>query len=1052
MKMLKDLIERCHKRHGKAYQQRKTVVTPALHKSIPFNIEVYCARSQRVMLDDLEQANISFMPIGRAPDNDRGPRDFAGTRFLERQRTDSWEFRRWYESWGIQVYTGMPSEQHGAIWHDIHFTYQAICADPDAVLTCIETLVNSVANPLVTLLKSGGLRFTCRVPNLLHPNTEDTNPYIYKHTPTPENPSLRVAYLEILGENGFSRWDSRYEILFGNLLEPPIIPKEVLFTPIDALRDILHAQTSDKTDFQISTSQESVLHTTNSFLPPPFNSHNLNLASETMLKRGFTYLRQDNDVYHWSLPDSIGGATMRLSVWEDQETVWIRANTADTGLPTKKTPITDIWNDSDTTHRTFTMELPIDQNVHTIREGKLSPLAVKRPPTVLRKQPLQAYTRQQDNVEQIHQVFENDIRILNVTPDTVQKINDWIESILLSGSETNLNIPTQTLADAKAQVSTTPKLFFNPYYADLLEQTIQPIDQTEQIYILDEKYADIDRLFVKCVLRINVISEWSVNWEGSVLGNFAKALLNAIEPHGKSTANPITRLRYTIQAFQSQEEKIIWQMCRVNARGKVIARGVSDPYTGAELARLCIAFEGGASAYIPLDKNTAEILKANGLHFVKHHSSVVGEVVSIPMKMSQAIQLGILDVKTTEKIQESPTVCKNSNWTYWHQLKRFFDYYQRDADAPMEVDKQKVVFWLPPILHPKVKRLLLITPMLSEQHLHKLFPDIENNNIKLIQSKSSPWLPNNKVFQIRSDNCQRHTILNYESNWDTIGLSEFGKRLFTGIRDEIERNTNVTHAIITYKAILGYLEDFTQKENLHFVTHFKDTFWSDTSIEPPHVLWVVGSPFWSQRLFWRRAQILFGSEENPLQYDNKIEPHDNTDERIQSVYQQYIVAILTQIIGWTGLHVNTDRKVVLLTSTPLPNITDKPQTMFFDWEDFEIAGELNKLPEVIATRERFEADYQKLTAESNRIEVERVLGCSARKANRFLKKLRGGNIQRVSLREQILSLLENGEKKAGDFVEATGSGPQTIGKELKRLMDLGEIVRIRRGIYRLPET
>ena len=114
------------------------------------------------------------------------------------------------------------------------------------------------------------------------------------------------------------------------------------------------------------------------------------------------------------------------------------------------------------------------------------------------------------------------------------------------------------------------------------------------------------------------------------------------------------------------------------------------------------------------------------------------------------------------------------------------------------------------------------------------------------------------------------------------------------------------------------------------------------------------------------------------------------DERIQNLHQQNIVGLLTRIVGQAGLNRWTGKKVMLLTNWRLPDITDRPETLLFDWEDFEIAGGLDKLPEVIAARQRFEADSANLTAKSSRQEVERVLGCSARKANRILKKLRGG--------------------------------------------------------------
>ena len=195
--------------------------------------------------------------------------------------------------------------------------------------------------------------------------------------------------------------------------------------------------------------------------------------------------------------------------------------------------------------------------------------------------------------------------------------------------------------------------------------------------------------------------------------------------------------------------------------------------------------------------------------------------------------------------------------------------------------------------------------------------------------------------------------------------------------------------------------------------------------------------------------MLFGNDDKPLYYDPKIDPHHYKDERIQDVYQQSVAGLLTQIIGRAGLSRWTDKTVVLLTSMPLPDITDRPETHLFDWVDFQIAGGLDKLPEVIATRERFETDFANLTGESRREEVERLLECSPRTASRVLNKIRGGN--RISVREQILFLLATGEKKTSLLVEAIDSSAQTVGNELRKLLDKGEIVRVRWGVYKLPE-
>lgn len=1085
------------------------------------------------MLDDLEFANISFMPIGRAPDNDRGPRDFGGDRFLTRQTALSWQLRRWRESWGIQVYTGIPSEQDSARWHDLHFTYQSICAAPDAVLTCVETLANSMVNPLLTLTKSGGLRFTCRVPDYLHPPTADDRSYIYKHAPTSENPDHRDVYLEIFGENGYSQWDSRYQILLGNLLDPPVIAKEVLFVPINNLRATLH------TPAPLGTKQLKTVPQTTPAVPQSLGSDNLDLAKEALLKRGFTYLQQDSDFYHWTRYDSEGRRDTHVALWEDRNVVWIRANTSDTGLPTRTTPITDIWDDTGITPPIYNSGLPVTEKLISIGKGELSPLVLKRSSIVLQRQEptKKVYKTLKENAAEIRRAFQKDARILGSTPETILGTNFGVELHLLNGGSTCLNIPSRDLADdaaqryqdlklssfarwkakryrweqvkdipvdvrmanpfeggnvcedpercdaldekggdphvsicpscpvwttcqergflsqsetlqsAKAQVFPLHQLFINPQHADTAERILKPIDGAERICIIDERRAEIEDLFIGCKLSTQVLKEWIVNWEGDTLASFAKALLSAIEPYSRSDGNPITRIRAAMQAFQPHEETLIRQMCHLNLQCKVVTRGIVDSETGEELAHFSIEFEGGVSAYIPVDNKAADRLKAKGLPFFQPRTFVLNETMKVPMEMAQAIELGILDAETVENIQEFPTVCQNSNWTFWHQLKSFFAHYKRDADAPMRCDSQKLIFWLPPILHPSVKRLLLISPTLSEQHLRRAFPD---ETIEFTHLEPSAWLANNKVFQIRTGTYPLQTILNYDSKWDVMSLSKLGERFFAGIRNEIEKNPKTTHAIITYEAILTRLSDLAEKENVCFVKHFKDTFWSESTFEAPKVLWIVGLPHWPQLTIWRRAQMLFGNDDKPLYYDKKIDHHHYEDERIQDIYQQSVAGLLTQIVGGAGLSRWTDKKVVLLTSMPLPDITDRPETHLFDWEDFEIAGGLDKLSEVVATRERFETDYANLTGESRREEVERLLECSSRTANRLLQKLRGGS-RRISIREQILFLLATGEKKTSLLVEAIDSSAQTIGNELKKLLDEGGIIRVRWGVYKLPE-
>ena len=1118
------------------------------------------------MLDDLEAANISFMPIGHAPENDQGPKDFGGERFLKRQGISDWRHTHWFASWGIQIYTGVPSEREGACWHDLVFKYEAICAAPETVYACIEALLKTTGKPLLTLTKSGGLRFSCRIPNYLHSKIAPAKLYTYKHAPTPENPHHRDVYLEIRGENGYSRWDTRYEILLGNLLDPPVIAKELLFATIDAFRDALHEpDPSGERDLDTAV-----------VAPVSLGSASLDLAKAALLRRGFSYLREDIGFHHWIRHDDAAGE-VHISLWEDRGVVWVRTSTPNTEMPAKAVPITEIWDDTGITPPTSVTGLPITDKMMAVREGKLSPLAIKRPPPTLYRQgpPKQVYGTLEKSAAQIQRVFEGNARVIGVISETPQ---ENIESYLIAGGEICLNVRNHSFAAAtaqryaarrlpsfgrwrarldrweqvkevpiearmanpfqagnpcedperclalderggdsqesicpkcpvytecqargylsqplafrslKAQISPIYQLFVDRQHASVLEETLDPVDCPERICIIDDQTVEVDHLFLRCQLSKEVLEAWVVNWRGNPLGNFAETLLNALESQGAPNRNLIGRVRAAVAAFQHHEAVLAQQMCRINVRGKVVAIRTIDAETGKELARWTITFENGVAAYIPVDADAEDRLRDKGLPclqfdvtpliraagglseeapqhvtplireaegissgpltpLIREAGGVNTEDIEISMQMTEAIALGILDTGTVESIQRFPTVCKNPNWTYWHQLQRFFAHYTRDADAPMRWRDKTLWFRVPPVLHPKVKRLLLMAPMLTERHLRRIFP---GEKVEVVRTEPIAWIPGNCVFQLRTGIYALHTILNYDSNWDVVGLSKIGERFLFDIRAEIDRDPSVKHAIVTNSAIIRQLTELSEKENVCFTANFKELDTLDFGAV--EVLWIVGTPHWAEKTIWGLAQMLFGNDEERLHYEGEEGAGHYRDERIQAVYLQQVTSLLTKIVGMAGLNRWAGKKVVLLTGVSLPDITDRPETHLFDWEDFEVAGGLVKLPEVIATRERFETERDNLTAESRRAEVERILGCSTREANRVLQRLRGGNIPRVSFQEQILALLADGEKKASEIVAAIGSSSQSVGNELKRLVDTGEIVKVRRGVYALPSS
>ena len=80
------------------------------------------------------------------------------------------------------------------------------------------------------------------------------------------------------------------------------------------------------------------------------------------------------------------------------------------------TPITDIWDDTGILPPIPAAGVPVSDEVLAVREGKLSPLAIKRSSKTLQKSEdsQKVYRTLEDNAIQIQRVFEAKARILGL--------------------------------------------------------------------------------------------------------------------------------------------------------------------------------------------------------------------------------------------------------------------------------------------------------------------------------------------------------------------------------------------------------------------------------------------------------------------------------------------------------------------------------------------------------------------------------------------------------------------------------------------------------------
>lgn len=299
------------------------------------------------------------------------------------------------------------------------------------------------------------------------------------------------------------------------------------------------------------------------------------------------------------------------------------------------------------------------------------------------------------------------------------------------------------------------------------------------------------------------------------------------------------------------------------------------------------------------------------------------------------------------------------NANHWHNLLKFLNLYRRNADAPMYLNDTALEFYLP------------------------------DGTVESPPAEFD-WHPDNEIFQIRTGYYNYESLFDYNAGRYFV-RTQIAKTFLDGIEAEVARDTHVKHAMITP------------------LKSFKTDIEWDTPVVEADRLWIVGFLEDSFRSLWLRAQQRFGTDETPLNY-----ARDHLgffeDKRLQTLYKQAVATKILEYIQEFPTH-QPNKKVILLTALPIQGITDKPETFLFDWQDYEVAGGLDNLADTITIRERFETERTNLTSTSSRTEVERILGCSSSQANRLLKNLRGGRRLRVRLREQILSVLSNGEKK-----------------------------------------
>ena len=892
------LIQKCHARHQETRTQQQTAVLSAGYEEYPYHYRVHYAQEHATLLYAFEQAAISVLPIGKAP-FDRAPADWLRkdpyrNRVDERQEAQGWMPRQWFASWGIGIYTGLTSAQGAANWHDILFTYQAILEAPTATRACLDALINTVKDPLVVLTQDGDLRFTCRIPDYLHPNTVSDKLYIRKHPPTQPDPmESGDVYVIIKGDKDYSVWDARHEILMGSVFNPPLISSDVLFA----------------------------------------------------LLRSFS-------------------GRLRCPVWRSPDRRRVHTPKA---LATK-----DVV-------KPFAVDekaVPVSEQLRDIRADRLSPLAIQRPAPVLAKQPLTAPAH-------ISEIRNSDADVIGIRTgmrsqpefrEIERAFADGREPLFLSlpGPEHCKSAAAYHQTDVSIIGHRTRQPLWDPVWHASVDSQFRGQDR---ICILHMLYPS--KFFTKSELTRDFIKDWIQQWQGSVLGDFGYAICNALEVNeSDKTDNIVTRLRAIVKAFEPVKATLI-----------------------AQLQQTTVSASGDA----------------------------------IGMHLKDAATAG---------------------YTYWHQLKRFFDHYRHDTDAPMYFDGACLRFWLPPLMHPRAKKFVVLSPSIDADILRRAFPD---KKVKVYDYGTQVGLAGHRVYQLRSEVHSPHSLLNYDLDWDALSLSAVGIRYTTGIHHTVRQTPETQHTIVSTDDMDTALSETLSENNARYMRFHAGTFhYKDKApglLEDTDVVWVLGTPYCQPITLWRCAQILYGDLSAPLEYTVSMHPYRFKDPRIQRLSEEYSRQVLVSMLAHTIPSESTGKTLVIQTALWLTDITDAPETRLFDWEDFEIAGGLQRLDTVIERREQHEAEAAKIDKTWLPYQVMPVLGVDYKTAERLLIEVYGRE-KFVRTTEEVVGVFrEKGDAMGLKEIHniLAHRSYSSVEQSVKQLIRDGVVVKVKRGLYGLKD-
>ena len=457
-------------------------------------------------------------------------------------------------------------------------------------------------------------------------------------------------------------------------------------------------------------------------------------------------------------------------------------------------------------------------------------------------------------------------------------------------------------------------------------------------------------LFIDCSLSKGVLQQWVSDWAGESLGDFAEKVLDMLEVR---SCSPYAVAEH-VAGLSDKDLRVLSRQCaRYRVRYERIDRGATDKDTKRVLANHAVQFDNGKLAYVAVDFDAYYTLQDKGLPTLQPQGvSDKGYLVLTP---AQTFALGVYESDNLDSISALPRLYEQSNYTPFQQLKAFIDRYKREVDAPIWYTDGVLHWVIPPVVHSRVKHLVCMSATLQKEGFERAFDNVKTT---FVETSPTHWVDGTRAFQVRTGAYPRASLLDYDTDWQPVGLSSTGKRFIGLIEKEVERDRDVKHVLITFNAIIDFCgESLSEKhKNLDVLSFHKmeGLDYTDSGM----VFWILGCPDVSSAVLEQRARVLFGNDREALIYDRN-DSREYVDSRVHLCWLSEVMGRLQQAVGRARLN-RLANTVVVFSNVLIPDFTDR--AVGFVPEDLEVAGELSSLVEVSAARQKAEQESEHKTA------------------------------------------------------------------------------------------